>query len=106
MHATLFGNVLGEDAGSFTSRRLVALAQTINGLDIKQFSDCYDSNKYANQVAQDGKDAIAAGVSGTPSFVLSYADASGKTITKMIDGAQPFDVFQKEIEAKLALAGK
>ncbi len=106
MHATLFGNVLGEDAGSFTSRRLVALAQTISGLDMKQFSDCYDSNKYASQVAQDGKDAIAAGVSGTPSFVLSYADASGKTITKMIDGAQPFDVFKKEIEAELVLAGK
>jgi protein-disulfide isomerase len=106
MHATLFGNVLGEDVGSFTDRRLVALAQTISGLDMKQFNDCYNSNKYADQVAQDGKDAIAAGVTGTPSFVLSYTDASGKTITKLIEGAQPFDVFQKEIEAALALAGK
>jgi predicted DsbA family dithiol-disulfide isomerase len=57
-------------------------------------------------VDQDFNDAKTAGVTGTPSFVLSYADASGKTITKMIDGAQPFDVFQKEIEAELALAGK
>jgi protein-disulfide isomerase len=106
MHATLFGNVLGEDVGSFTDRRLVALAQTISGLDMKQFNDCYNSNKYADQVAQDGKDAIAAGVTGTPSFVVSYTDASGKTITKLIEGAQPFEVFQKEIEAALALAGK
>jgi protein-disulfide isomerase len=106
MHATLFGNVLGEDVGSFTDRRLAALAQTISGLDMKQFNDCYNSNKYADQVAQDGKDAIAAGVTGTPSFVVSYTDASGKTITKLIEGAQPFEVFQKEIEAALALAGK
>jgi protein-disulfide isomerase len=106
MHATLFGNVLGEDAGSFTSRRLVALAQTISGLDMKQFNDCYNSNKFKDQVDQDFNDAKAAGVTGTPSFVLSYTDASGKTITKMIEGAQPFDVFQKEIEAALALAGK
>ena len=106
MHATLFGNGLGEDAGSFTDRRLVSLAETVGGLNMKQFNDCYNSNKYADQVAQDGKDAVAAGVSGTPSFVLSYTDASGKTITKLIEGAQPFDVFQKEIEAELALAGK
>lgn len=105
MHATIFGNWLGEDVGSYTDHRLVSLAETV-GLDMKQFNDCYDSNKYADQVTQDGKDAIAAGVTGTPSFVLSYSDASGKTITKLIEGAQPFDVFQKEIDAALALAGK
>ncbi len=105
MHATLFGNVLGEDAGSFTDRRLVSLAESA-GLDTKLFSDCYNSNKYADQVAQDGKDAIAAGVNGTPTFVLSYTDASGKTVTKLIEGAQPFDTFKTEIEAALALAGK
>ena len=105
MHATIFGNWLGEDVGSFTDRRLASLAETV-GLDMKQFSDCYNSNKYVDQVAQDGKDAIAAGVTGTPSFVLSYTDASGKTITKLIAGAQPFDVFKQEIDAALAAAGK
>lgn len=105
MHATLFGNVLGEDAGSFTDRRLVSLAQSA-GLDTKQFSDCYDSNKYADQVAQDFKDAVAAGVKGTPSFVISYTDASGKTVTKLIEGALAFDAFKTEIDAALALAGK
>jgi protein-disulfide isomerase len=105
MHATLFGNILGEDAGSFTDRRLASLAETV-GLDMKQFNDCYDSNKYADQVQQDFKDAVAAGISGTPSFVLSYTDASGKTITKLIEGAQPFDTFKQEIDAALALAGK
>ncbi|MCJ7432883.1 MAG: DsbA family protein, partial [Anaerolineales bacterium] len=100
MHATIFGNWLGEDVGSYTDRRLASLAETA-GLDMKQFNDCYDSNKYADQVTQDSKDAIAAGVTGTPSFVLSYSDASGKTITKLIEGAQPFDVFKKEIEAAL-----
>jgi protein-disulfide isomerase len=106
MHATLFGNVLGEDAGSFTGPRLAALAQTINGLDMKQFNDCYSTNKFADQVNQDFQDAVAAGVQGTPSFVLSYKDASGKVITKLIEGALPFDTFKTDIDAALALAGK
>jgi protein-disulfide isomerase len=105
MHATIFANWLGEDVGSYTDRRLASIAETI-GLDMKQFNDCYDSDKYANQVAQDGKDAIAAGVTGTPSFVLSYIDASGQTVTKLVENSLHFEDFQKEIDAALATAGK
>jgi protein-disulfide isomerase len=105
MHDMLFANVIGEDAGSFVDRRLVAIAKAA-GLDMTKFNDCYNSTKYADTVAQDGKDTIAAGVQGTPSFVISYNDASGKTVTKLIEGAQPFDTFKQEIESALAKAGK
>jgi len=103
-HATLFSNVQGEDAGSFTDANLQKFAQSL-GLDTKQFSDCYTSKKYADKVAQDYKDALAAGIKGTPSFVLSYTDAQGKTITILIEGAQPFDAFKQEIDKALAAAG-
>jgi VCBS repeat-containing protein len=105
MHDALFGNVLGEDAGSFTTRRLSAIAGKA-GLDVNKFNDCYTSNKYQAQSDQDTKDALAAGVQGTPSFVLSYTDASGKEVSELIEGAQPFNVFQEKIDAALKAAGQ
>ncbi len=45
MHDALFTNVLGEDAGSFTPRRLQVIAQSI-GLDMNTYNSCYNSQKY------------------------------------------------------------
>ena len=69
MHDMIFANVLGEDVGSFTDRRLSAIAEK-TGLDMTQYEECYSSNKYREEVVKDGQDALAAGVQGTPSFVL------------------------------------
>ena len=101
MHDMIFANVLGEDVGSFTDRRLSAIAEK-TGLDMTQYEDCYSSNKYRDEVVKDGQDALAAGVQGTPSFVLTYTNASGEEVTELIEGAQPFSVFQEKIEAALA----
>ncbi|HXF84981.1 MAG TPA: thioredoxin domain-containing protein [Anaerolineales bacterium] len=99
MHAHLFANVLGEDVGSFTDRRLEAIAEKA-GLNMDEFRSCYNSGKYKDRVQQDYQDGIAAGVTGTPSFVITYT-VNGETKTKRIDGAQPFSVFQVELEAIL-----
>ena len=99
MHDALFANVLGEDAGSFTDLRLQAIAQTV-GLDMNAFNSCYGSHKYLDQVNQDFKDARAAGVQGTPFFVLTYA-VNGQTRTTSVDGAQPYSIFQQTIDAAL-----
>ncbi|MFZ1041727.1 MAG: thioredoxin domain-containing protein [Anaerolineales bacterium] len=103
MHDALFANVLGEDAGSFTGRRLQAIAQNI-GLDMSAFNSCYSSQKYLSQVNQDFADAQASGIQGTPWFVLSYT-VNGQTKTSTIDGNQPFNVFQQDIDQALAAAG-
>ena len=105
MHDMLFGNVIGEDVGSFTDRRLSAIAEK-TGLNMTQFNDCYTSKKYQGQTDKDGKDALTAGVTGTPSFVLTYTNASGVEVPKLIEGAQSFDAFKQEIDKALALAGK
>ena len=99
MHAYLFGNVLREDAGSFTDKRLKAIAQKA-GLDMNQFNSCYDSGKYADRVQQDFKDGQAAKITGTPSFLITYT-VKGQTKTKLLEGAQPFSKFQQELEAAL-----
>jgi protein-disulfide isomerase len=91
MHDALFGNWQGEDVGSFALKRLAAIAGTIE-LDAKQFNDCLSSKKYRDQVNQDYQDGTAAGVNGTPSFVIN-----GKLLT----GGQPFETFKTEIEAAL-----
>jgi protein-disulfide isomerase len=105
MHAMLFGNVKGEGVGSFTDKRLKAIAAKVDGLDTEKFNSCYDSGKFKDRVQQDLTDGTAAGITGTPAFVLTYTTASGETKTKLIEGAQPFSVFQQDIEAALSEAG-
>ena len=103
MHDALFTNVLGEDAGSFTSRRLQTIAQSV-GLDMNAYNSCFSSQKYLAQVNQDNKDALASGIQGTPWFVLTYT-ANGQTQTSTVDGNQPFNIFQQDIDKALAAAG-
>ncbi|HLO28882.1 MAG TPA: thioredoxin domain-containing protein [Anaerolineales bacterium] len=99
MHAYLFGNVLGEDAGSFTDKRIKAIAEKA-GLDMSQFNSCYDSGKFKDRVQKDFEDGQAAKISGTPGFLITYT-VGGETKTRLIEGAQPFSKFQQELEAAL-----
>jgi protein-disulfide isomerase len=105
MHDALFANNRDvENQGSFTDKRLTAIAQSV-GLDITTYQSCYDKGTYKDQVQQDFTDATAAGISGTPFFVMTYK-VNGETKTETIDGAQTIDVFQQKIEAALAIADK
>lgn len=99
MHAHIFANALGEDVGSFTDKRLKAIAEAV-GLDIAAFNSCYDSGKYLDRVQQDYEDGQAAKINGTPGFLVTYT-VTGETKTKLIEGAQPFSAFQVELEAIL-----
>ncbi len=62
------------------------------GLDTSEFNSCLDSGKYADEVQQDMKDGTAAGVRGTPGFIING---------KLVSGAQPFSVFEQAIEDAL-----
>jgi protein-disulfide isomerase len=101
MHDSLFVNNRDvEDQGSFTSRRITAIAETIAGLDMAEFQECYDSGTYEDRVAQDFADATEAGLQGTPYFVITYT-VDGVTKTDFINGAEPFSSFQVKLEAIL-----
>jgi len=103
-HDFLFANHTGENVGDYTTRKLEAMAETLN-LDMNAFTSCVSSGKYADQVLQDGKDGVAAGVKATPSFIITY-EVNGETKTRFIEGAQPFEQFQAEIEGALAEIGQ
>lgn len=101
MHDALFENNRDvEDQGSFTSRRLTAIAETVAGLDMAAFQECYDSGKYEDRVQEDFTEATAAGLEGTPYFVITYT-VNGVTKTDTINGAEPFSSFQVKLEAIL-----
>ena len=100
MHDSLFENNRDvENQGSFTSRRLTAIAESV-GLDMTTYQDCYDSGKYKDRVQKDFNDATAAGLQGTPFFVITYA-VNGVIKTDTINGAEPFSTFQVKLEAIL-----
>jgi protein-disulfide isomerase len=105
MRDALFANNRDvEDQGSFSTRRLTVIAETVAGLDVDTWQDCFDSGKYNDQTDQDLEDAIAAKIEGTPYFVVTYT-ANGEEKTKILNGAQPFNVFQVELEAILSEIG-
>ena len=100
MHDSLFENNRDvEDQGSFTSRRLTAIAESVS-LDMAEYQECFDSGKYEDRVAEDSTEATAAGLEGTPYFVITYT-VNGVTKTDIINGAEPFSTFQVKLEAIL-----
>jgi predicted DsbA family dithiol-disulfide isomerase len=68
------------------------------------FNSCYDSGKYLDRIQQDFEDGQAAGINGTPGFLVTYT-VNGEAKSKLIEGAQPFTVFQQELEAALSEIG-
>lgn len=86
-HDKLFENqdVLGEENYKKWAKEL--------GLDEQKFNSCFDSKKYESNVDADLADGQSYGVSGTPAFFVNG---------KMINGAQPYEVFVEEIEKALA----
>jgi protein-disulfide isomerase len=98
-HDILFANNTGENVGDYTTRKLQAFAEAL-GLDMAAFNSCLSSGKYAERVTQDGVDGVAAGITATPSFLMTYT-VNGETKSKIIQGAQAFGAFQAEIEAAL-----
>lgn len=62
------------------------------GLDMVRFETCVDEGDYAAEVQADLEEGQRAGVTGTPTFFING---------RMVEGAQPFSVFQQIIESEL-----
>ncbi|MBI5421378.1 MAG: DsbA family protein [Parcubacteria group bacterium] len=88
MHDKIFGE---QKNGVATVADLKKWGKELGMREI-QFNACLDTHKYADEVAKDVKDGLDAGVQGTPSFFING---------KLVVGAVPFSVLQKEIETAL-----
>jgi protein-disulfide isomerase len=70
------------------------------GIDMTKFKHALDTNANKAFVDSESKVADAAGISGTPAFVIGSID-KGKVNGYYISGAQPFGKFKKVIEKAL-----
>lgn len=104
MHDIIFDNHPGgENIRYYTDRQLSTFAEAI-GLDMDAFSDCYNSGKYRDQLQKDFIDGQAAGVTGTPAFLITYT-VDGQEKQRFIAGAYPFSEFETQINEALAEMG-
>ncbi len=82
-----------ENNGNLTKSLFVSLAKQIGMSDVDAFTSCIDSKKYSAEVKDIGTGATALQVNSTPTVFVGQ--------TKIV-GAQPFGVFQTEIEKQLS----
>lgn len=71
------------------------------GLNGAAMQTCLDTEKYKAEVDKDLADASAIGASGTPTFFIGKSTSDGIIMGTRIVGAQPFSVFQAEIDKQL-----
>ncbi len=90
-----YHDVLFENQASLSDANYKKWAEEL-GFDTEQFNKCYKGLKYLDEVRKDMNDGQSYGVSGTPAFFVN-----GKLVT----GAQPYTVFEQEIEAALVAVG-
>lgn len=88
MHDYIFENL----AAGFDFDTYSDFAVTL-GVDKAQLKDCFDSDKYKDEIDADNADADKAGISGTPGFIIN---------NQAVSGARPFDYFENIIEEELA----
>jgi protein-disulfide isomerase len=78
-HDWLFANQEGENVGSFTEERLRAIAEQV-GLDLPAYQACVDDGSQQAAVRQETDDAVASGITATPTLVINgqaYVGAMG-----------------------------
>ncbi len=73
------------------------------GLDSKAFDACLDTERFRAEVEKDVADAIAAGISSTPSFIVGRV-TQGTLQGNRMAGAQPLAAFEAQFRALLGPA--
>ncbi|PIR41705.1 MAG: hypothetical protein COV30_02285 [Candidatus Yanofskybacteria bacterium CG10_big_fil_rev_8_21_14_0_10_37_15] len=91
MHDKIFEEQAKFGSGTiqFSENDVRKWAGQITGLDMSEWSECFDSNKHASEINKDIADGNLYGVSGTPTVFVN-----GKPIV----GALPFSAFKAEID--------
>lgn len=105
---TLFANFDKVGMGAYDSGRLKEYAAKL-GLDTESFNTCLDSHKYQQTVTDETKQAVQAGLEGTPTFFIGLTkDMTVENVPyageKTLIGAQPYDAFKAAIEEVLKKA--
>ncbi|MDQ6618846.1 MAG: DsbA family protein [Pseudomonadota bacterium] len=95
-----FRHLLHVNADKLQADKLIAYAKD-TGLDVAKFSTCVLTDKYKDEVEKSYAEGLAAGVSGTPSFILGRVE-NGKLQGVRIVGAMPYSAFDSKIQEMLS----
>lgn len=99
-HDLIFKNTTSNGVG-IAKDKLASLAGGI-GISQNDFNTCLNSDKFKSQISKDIADGSAAGVSGTPGFIIGKIGSDGITVDgTLIAGAYPYSEFQKIIDPLL-----
>ncbi len=82
-----FHDELFKTAGNFDEDTLIEIAEDLE-LDVERFKAELDAGVYTESVTKDRLEGVQQGIRGTPAFLVNG---------KLISGAQPFSVFEKEL---------
>ena len=97
MHDVLFQN-----AKALSPPQLAEHARSI-GLDGTKFDECLSSGRHAATVERGLADGAAAGVRGTPAFVIGRTKPGSDVVEgTALRGAQPLETFRRLIDQALA----
>lgn len=93
-------DIMFQNTTQLNQESLIRYASNLD-LNVDPFTDCLTSDKHGDAVRQGAADASAAGITGTPSFILGMS--SGDHLEgAIIRGAQPFATFDTQIKTLLA----
>ncbi len=95
MHAALLGGAADLESGGI-GRRARAV-----GLDMTRFDECLARHKYSAVIAAHVAEADAAGIDGTPGFIVGRA-AHGELTGVRVEGALPYGEFAELLRELLA----
>lgn len=88
----------GTNGKGMPDATLANLATKAGGTSL---ASCMDNKKFQSVIDTDLKDGNAAGISGTPGFVIGKLGGKGTVDGELISGAMPYSEFKKAIDAAL-----
>ncbi|HEY7944139.1 MAG: DsbA family protein [Burkholderiales bacterium] len=97
-------NVLIANADKLSKEMIAQHASELN-LDMKKFQSCADSDFYTADINKQVAEGTAAGVNGTPSFVIGKVE-NGQLDGVRLVGAMPYATFDTKIKELLAAPAK
>ena len=87
-----YHTLLFENQRNLTRETLERLAAQVGGIDMQEFRQALDSGRHRAAVDADAAVAQAAGINGTPGFVING---------EYVSGAQPYEVFEAAVNRAL-----
>ena len=97
-------NVLIANADKLSKEMIAQHASELK-LDMKKFQSCADSDFYTADINKQVAEGTAAGVNGTPSFVIGKVE-NGQLDGVRLVGAMPYETFDTKIKELLAAPAK